>query len=306
MLIVVAMLALVQNANAMEVTFNFSAYSSGADIYPCNAGIWHGPSSSRCLLLDGATPCGPGQPGCVCTTGNGTADANHDFAHATLTNWDMTGTPLSVSTKANSKLSRLFSALVTDGTDFSHRLTNLTFNLGSESYGAWYYVDICYRGPQIEYWLNGIGLKTTLDAQITFSDLAGISGSEATYLANAHPAIYTIVECDNQGQGAYKTAAYNGVYDTVATDVYLSSDGTTNSGDFFGSASTLNSTPVVTLFQGLVLSTSPAGLTGSVVQNSGVPRFCKVRYSIWENSQAARLWNIHGSTVQTFTQIQAN
>ena len=305
-------LSFFHSAQAMEVTFNFDVYSSGADIYPCNAGIRHSPGGPgvACHFTGSTTGCQPGVPDCVCASAHA-ADVSHDFVTATVTNWDLTGTPVVMSAQASAAAST-YGALITDGTELNSRLTSLTFNLGSETYGAGYYVEMCYRGPQIDYWMNGVGLNMTLDGSITFTDLAGISGSSTNYLNNAQAYAASAVVCDNQGQGTYQTAAVHGAYDTIASDIYFSGSNGDISQWAYDFAYTTNPTlmvsggPVTSVYQGLGLSTSPTGPAGTIVPNSGVPRFCKVRYGIGETATGARLWNIHGATVQTFTRIQAN
>ena len=304
---VILALGLLQAAQAMEVTFNFNVYSSGADIYPCNAGIYHQNGGNHaCHLVNSTTACAVGSVGCVCTAG-GAAQSRRDFVSAAVTNWDLTGTPVNVSAQAISS-PVIYDTLITDGTDFDHRLTNLTFNLGSENYGSSYWVDVCYRGPQIDYWANDVGVKMTLDAQMTMTDLAGIAGSNANYIQASGLQSLGAIVCDLQGMGNHKYAANGGVYDTTATDVFINQNGGmfADVGNNFGGFG--NASAGLTSFaQGYVISNTLAGPTGNFVPNNAVPRFCKVRYFLNEqNISTQRLWNIHGATVQTFTRIQAN
>ena len=310
LLSVVLALGLLQSAQAMEVTFNFNAYSSGADIYPCNAGIFHATGSSPgCLLLNTTTPCNSGDPGCVCGGGNA-QDRYHDFAMATVTNWDLTGTPVVVTAHAYSHVEFGYpNSVVADRTDFSHRITNLSFNLGSEAYGAQYYVDICYRGPQIDYWQNDVGVNMVLNGSTTFTDLAGLSsGTANTYLGLAGLSLSVSVACDLQGLGDNFTAAGVGGYDSLSTDMLLLPWAMGAGSDYQTGAQGLpiTATGTTSVFQNLPLSQTVPSPTGTTVASNGVPRFCKVRYAFAESEGLLRSWNIHGATVQTFTQIQAN
>ena len=307
---IILVLSLLAPAQAMEVTFNFNVYSSGADIYPCNAGVFHYTGGAQlCHLLNSTVSCGAGDVGCVCATGN-TQDRVHDFAAATVTNWDLTGTPVNISVQAyDYQVGGVYNQIFNDGTDFSHRLTNLSFNLGSETYGTQYYVDICYRGPQIDYWQNDVGVNMMLNASTTFTDLNGLSsGTANTYLGLAGVTVGPEVVCDLQGVGANQTAAGIGGYDSLSTDLNNNPGGLRIGVDyaFAPGASGALATGTTSVIQSLPLSQTVPSPTGATVAYNGVPRFCKVRYNFIETFSGLRSWKIHGATVQTFTQIQAN
>ena len=294
----------VQSAQAMEVTFNFNAYSSGADIYPCNAGQRLVPPNLSCHLVNSTASCASGTSGCVCNSFS-VATETQDFITGTLTNWDLSGTPTSVRQQPSTGVGNGAEvALVSDGTDFAHRLTNLSFNFGSETYDEQYFVDICYRGPQIDYWQNDVGINMTLSGAMTVTDLAGITGSAANYVSLSGVVMYPQVVCDVQGLGANTTAAGVGGYNSLSMDL----NGSFGPADIFynfGRSWSLG-TGITSVFQGLALSQTVPSPTGATVQFNGVPRYCKIRYAFQELSQTTRSWQIHGATIQTFTQVQAN
>ena len=300
---VILALSLFQTAQAMEVTFNFNVYSSGADIYPCNAGLSSSPlvTAASCHLVNSTNPCASGSAGCVCSSVSANT-ASQDYLTASLTNWDLSGAPTAVQQQG---VAGGMIPLVADGSDFAHRLTNLSFNLGSEAYGDTYFVDICYRGPQVDYWQNDVGVNMVLNATTTVSDLAGVAGSASNYINLASLAVGSTVACDLQGMGANTTAAGVGGYNSLSMDLV---GGVNLSGADVSYSNALGvgvGTGITSVFPGLALSQTVPSPTGANVQFNGVPRYCKVRYAFQEQSGAPRAWQVHGATVQTFTQIQA-
>jgi|GEM_PF-4782355 len=95
--------------------------------------------------------------------------------------------------------------------EFKTQLEAVTFNFGSELYGANFFVDFCYRGPQLPYYTDGNGL----DAKANFSSLAHITKTNpfSTGTAGQSTLDYTTLArvgmqwelvCDMQGAGKYK------------------------------------------------------------------------------------------------------
>lgn len=108
---------------------------------------------------------------------------------------------------------------------FKTQLENLSFNFGSELYGSHFYVDMCFKGPQLPYWLSNndpqnatsnFRSRATLTKTNPFSTgNAGESTLDYTSLSKV-AAKYELV-CDLQGQGTYKFD-HNGVGSTYDAD----------------------------------------------------------------------------------------
>ena len=94
--------------------------------------------------------------------------------------------------------------------EFKTQLEAVTFNFGSELYGANYFVDFCYRGPQLPYYTDGNGL----DAPAYFSSLAHVTKTNPFGTGDGTKTLdYTQLSkvgmqwelvCDHQGDGTYK------------------------------------------------------------------------------------------------------
>lgn len=216
------------NASAVSLEFAFDVNSSGVSIYPCDAGIKHEPHSQRvCYDRVAQESCDPNlctteeQCNCVCTGGATADDGEYrmDFMKASYTDWSENGeyAPSNVSSVAVSAGQTDFNRIFTNKNEWDKQLTSLTFNLGSERYGSEYYLDVCYRGPQIEYWMayqNSTNQNAnywpnfSIKLQATVTDLASSNGLRYSQLANLK--VKTITTCDVQGEGQY-IYAHSGV-----------------------------------------------------------------------------------------------
>ncbi len=336
MLFTVCMMGASLDADAISLKFKFKVYSSGPNIYACNAGIRHQATSKQVCYLEGTTEsCSKsscnGNPDCesrcVCTNNNG-GEYLMDYMKVTTADWKDNGdttpdTNVENITKAAGQAT-FNSAINGEQAAYAKRIKDLSFNLGSELYGAEYFVDICYRGPQIEYWADNVFANFSLLAQASATDFfqtapdngtnddtgltipGSVDGKKYTELSNLKVSAY--YTCDLQGEGTYKFAhngsgVNSGAYNTTDTEALFENANKlpTGGGDEFDSNAT--GTLVSASALELVNTTLPGANQGKA------PRFCKVRYVFSETdaSLAApnfRKWQRHGAEVCTYTKIE--
>jgi hypothetical protein len=196
-------------AHAINLTFQFDVQSSGSSIYACNAGLQH-PTNQSVVCYDrydlGA--CNPNacqseeECNCVCTgglygTNHSTSRAGHyrlDYLTAQYANWTDNGEAMGHLTSVN-KYAKNSSNYGTynqlfHGVDFNHQLKELHFVLGSERYGAEYFLDVCYRAPQVDYPTN-VTLNYRIDESVTITDLVTSAGDTNFDLDNSGTNYYT-------------------------------------------------------------------------------------------------------------------
>lgn len=322
MLLCLTSLLFAVNAMAVSVEFKFDVNSSGPSIYACNAGIRHQPYSDRvCYDRVTAKSCRPAEDcradmdcNCVCT-GSTTADGEtrHDYLTVASAEWTDNGQVAGPSTTKNLYAPETsFNVAFNESSkeEWNRQLTKMSVNLGSERYGAEFFLDICYRGPQIEYYFASInggfnGSNATpnfsLKAQATVNDIVSTNGLRYSQLADLK--VRAQVVCDQQGKGTYPYAGSHNpqgqtVYDTVLTDIVGISIGggqyskNVNLRDF----NNYHSAYMIDEFIN--------------VNNAFTPRFCKVRYTFLENRRndtnllaQLRKWKLQKSQVCTFTEI---
>lgn len=311
-------------ASAVSIEFKFDINSSGPSIYPCNAGITHAPYASR-VCYDRVTTqsCSPATDcvnqtncNCVCTgSTSGAGETRLDFMSVSAAPWTDNGEFAGASTTANlyapdNGFNIAFNESAKD--EWNKQLTKMTVNLGSERYGAEFFLDICYRGPQIEYFFasqnnggfNPNGTATpnfALKAQATVTDLISTNGLRYSQLADLK--VSSKVVCDQQGKGTYLYAGSanptsGSTYDTILNDIV----GITITGSQY--------TKVVPYRA--FNNVSSAYLIDEYINsgNAFTPRFCKIRYSFIENRRTdsnllsqIRKWKKQSAEVCTFTEI---
>ncbi len=318
-----------QNANAVSLNFSIDVISSGPSIYACDAGIRHDKHPQRvCFDRKSGELCAPAanydqrrcveQPQleeckCVCTGGmmDNTGDGEYrlDFMKATYGDWVDNGERLgALSTKKMWANHGSYQRLFSGDEEWNKILTSLEYDLGSERYGAQMYLDVCYRGPQIEYWQNkpfGSGVNSNpnhnLKAQATVTDIVSNNGLKYSQLADLKVRVDAV--CDVQGLGTYVYAHNgNGDYDVVAHTI-------TNA---LGGGDVRFSYPA-TGYTNFNANTELLLNTWINYNNANTPRFCKVRYSFIENRRndtdllaQIRKWKLHKAQICTYTEIQEN
>lgn len=186
---------------------------------------------------------------------------------------------------------------------FDHELDGgLRINLSNELYNAQYFVDICFRAPQIEFKKDNVNATYNITANVGSSELLQAT---ARYTQQSGLKTQAFIVCDLQAEGTYQNAANNaGEYNTSLNeaDFEIGSDGLP-----VDNARTWVS-PITTITgDALDLITVPAVLN---------PRFCKVRYMFTETAglncdggaSAFRDWNHKTAkicTKTTFNEPQA-
>jgi hypothetical protein len=145
------------NAQAISLRYKFKVFSSGPNIYACNAGIipqvtnkkvcYFQNTNQTCTPTDCSTTGETCDSSCICSASNG-GDYLMNYGVVSSQDWkdngdnSVTGQVLNKSFSANN--GGTYSQALTDSESWSKRITDLSFNLGSELYSAKYFVDICY------------------------------------------------------------------------------------------------------------------------------------------------------------------
>ncbi len=290
------------SAFAVKLDFSFNVNSSGPSIYPCDAGIKHVTHVEE-ICYDRTTQnscdptlCEAGEEcNCVCSGGNNPQDNIHtqDFMSVVHADWADNGMPLpTVSSSAVTASETDFSRIFSGKTEWDKQLSSLTFNLGSERYGTEFYLDVCYRGPQINFNGNAASNKYAMRLQSTITDLISVNGLQYSSLADLKVKI--TASCDLQGEGDFTGPATDDAQSHQITDV--------SGGD-------KNFSTAFSAFNG----GANVAILNDWINNSAnkAPRFCKIRYTFFENmrNNAAsplsqiRQWRKQESRISTFSEI---
>lgn len=317
----IAIIAMASSANAISLRFKFKTFSSGPSIYACNAGLKSAAVGKKVCYFEGTTnactknDCTDGQvcnTRCVCAGDNNGGDYLMNYGKVSTMTWaDQGETPVAVETNKTfaSTGQQYAKAISDDNAAFNYTIKDLSFNLGSELYNAEYFVDICFRGPQIEYYLDGVNSNWAYSLQSTATDFiangvnpgdnsragldipAAVAGKKYTSLAGL--TVEAKMVCDVQGAGTYLYSNVSGTYNTAI-----------NEADIAG-------------VKDIVRTHAAQSLSGNVVDfvkgsnfASGLnaPRFCKIRYTFKETNGRSSLpmfrkWQRHGAEICTFTDI---
>ncbi len=347
------------SVQAKELTFKFDIYSSGPMMYACNAGLRHVTTTAQVCHYANmpATPeniCSPGVLGshnCECTSVSG-GDYLMDFMRFKYTTWQggMNGTHLSNTGNwantgwnttvtngvaqawngANSYAQVLNNAKAQAGSDINPlavRLDQVTFDLGSELYGSEFFLDICFRGSQIDYFYGDPVLNATTSnaaaAAITVTDVdalgtgdtsvgpGGVTGTSLAYLNLSGLQTKATLVCDQQALGTYPFG-HNGVnytnptvgqYDSLYSDISFDTNGQSLASDLtYQSPSWITPAAQTSVLFGSVGNSSQNFWVN--LNNSQHPRFCVVRYWFKETTLAERKWQRHDARVVTWTKIE--
>lgn len=238
---------------------------------------------------------------CVCTTSEGDTYAN--YFQASYGGWDETGDPTVEKPSGIDAFNRLFG----EKEAYGKTLKKLTINLGNELYNARYFVDICYRGPQIDY--RDIETQWDLFGKVSVTDFGYQNGGHG-YKSLSELQGKAYVVCDEQKDDCPSCNDANPVTDPNSAIFNDGSDFLSKSGPHgarydFG-------------YEGSNKTTLPSSLTEmfhlpDAFRNHGkrAPRFCKIRYvfsetnGLHEHTAILRKWQKHGAQVCTYSQIEA-
>jgi hypothetical protein len=299
-----------QNAFAVNLTFQFDVNSSGPSIYACNAGIKHVQNANVCFdRITGGTctpSCANGvaaactapttPQSCVCT---GEDNGNQgtwrlDYLNAGASNWvdNSEGGGLGTAAKISAPNSTAFATLFpNDGVAFGKQLTTMTVNLGSEVYGSEYFVDVCYRGPQIDY-TNVSDLNFAIKSKVTVTNLRGNNSPNyqnvALLAGKAEVRCYMDDTFDNCTADTIPGVA---VGCGNASDSFYNYNYSSNGGAYTSMSTSAQEHTLINM------NTFNAGST------KRTPRFCVVRYSFKETAQTMRKWKLQQARACTYTEI---
>ncbi len=332
-----ALVAMTQNADAISLRFKFKVFSSGPSMYACNAGLRSPALNKQVCYFEGTTnTCTPNSCAdgtvchtrCICSGDNG-GDYLMNYFSVTHSDWKDNGTTGDTNvTRVTGQGDGNWKTALDEQTSWKKRIKELSFNLGSELYGAEYFVDICYRGPQIEYFEDGVLANFSFGAQASATDFLAtgvnpgdnsrdglvipgtVDGKKYTELAGLK--VQAFLVCDQQGIGTYKLARNNvNAYNTTDTSAAfkLGSNGVPTgafeAADHYSASSYSSiSASALDLFGGSL------GQHWITANGQYTPRFCKVRYLFKETnaSQATgvnlRKWQRHGAELCTYTDIE--
>lgn len=317
-----AIFAMASSANAISLRFKFKTFSSGPSIYACNAGLKSAAVGKKVCYFEGTTnactqnDCKDGQvcnTRCVCAGDNNGGDYLMNYGKVTTMSWaDHGETPSNPETKSFASTNQQWSkAIADDAAAFNYTIKDLSFNLGSELYNAEYFVDICFRGPQIEYYLDNVDSNWTRTLQVTATDFiadginpgdnsrdglnipAAVVGKKYSTLAGLK--VEAKMVCDLQGLGVYKYSNVNGSYNTTVNEANIN---LTSGLDFL-------SNHTETALQGNAVDFVK---NQSFTNGLKAPRFCKIRYTFKETNGRSSLpmfrkWQRHGAEICTYTDI---
>lgn len=311
---VTAFLAVTQAAFAINLTFKFDVYSSGPSIYACNAGLKHAPADRQCYDRVSGNSCRPGcasgnqalcAPGttpqsCVCTGGDDNNQGGYrlDYLNVKYADWKDNGETAGsqTSTRLEAK-TNVFNSVFAENSNFFYgkQLTEMNINLGSEQYGAEYFLDVCYRGPQIDY-NNVDGINFALKGKVTVNNLTKGNGQEVDYKTVADLSTKAEIKCYMEDEYQYclqtgncgGTTTLNPAVDSIPSVIgynYFK-----NSGNYQTLAGTSQEKTLLT--------------DGSMKYGTEkTPRFCVVRYFFKENATTFRKWKLQAAEACTYTEI---
>jgi hypothetical protein len=288
----VSLLAITSTTQAKDLQFNIDVESSGNAIYACNAGIMHpNPGNRVCYYVNTKTACTPTacdsagncDHNCVCTGLNG-GNYRQDFIRSRYGLWDSESQVGSLAKQANTNS---YNQLFSDNDAWKYHLKNLSVNMGSERYGTKYFLDVCFRGSQINYWPD---MDAPHQIVVRTNTSEKNSSTQNSYRVLSSVKVSTQYTCDLQGMGVYKDWGPS-TYDKDLNEALFSA-GDINSG---------KTTPVT-------MSGSTVNFFGNnhmINTDSRAPRFCKIRYYYDESAiNNLRKWQIQQAQMHTFTSVE--
>ncbi len=293
-----ALVAMAGTANAVNLTFKFDVMSSGNSMYACNAGLKHENYSTRvCYERDNITrSCNPsvcvqGQAcNCVCTGGkipgwydSSAGEVRLDHFSAEYRDWADNG-ELGKNKKQfadNAGYTSFKQIFDTNREAYNKEISKLVFKLGSERYGAEYFVDICFRATQINY-PNNVGLTWDVKNAVTVTDIGSSQNGSSSFDVEG-----------NQGTVWYKGQTYQNLSGLkVGAHVYCKDK---------------NNRPVIN--KTFSYSTFSNGQLKKFLDQDTTAdlRGCKVRYFFKETNrdglQSIRKWKKQQARICTYTSI---
>lgn len=320
LLVAACFMAFAQSAFAINLTFKFDVYSSGPSIYPCNAGLKHADTGRVCKdrvtnafcslgCASGDTKlCTPGTTpeSCVCSGGDDNNQGGYrlDFLNVKHADWTDNGETAGAQTTskiiANPSLTAFNSVFTQSSTGFyKKQLTEMSVNLGSELYGAEYFVDVCYRGPQIDYKdvYGSNGINFALKAKVTVNNLTKGNHQEVDYKVVSDLSTKAEVKCYMKDEYEYCQATGNNCGGTTTLNPAVDTIPEIIGYNYFQNPGVYQSLSGVAQEQTLITDGTMAS------GREKTPRFCVVRYFFKENANTFRKWKLQAAQACTYTEI---
>lgn len=264
-------LLLTQNVQAAGVNFHFLVNSSGTQIYPCDAGLYdanaeNGESwlSANYAAYDGNSVIAPSAWNSLYLRANLPANlaasSTHPFKTIALSS-GITAIPYTVGPAK-------FGNVLRDETSTSSSINpnELTFNLGSQKYGAKYFIDFCFRDSQVAWIPTMTAREYEIVDGVTSTNISSTGSS--TYWENAILKVQGKIVCDSAPA-------------TITESVSASLDGLSGSSTSVSSSLRPALALAVNAVQQPVLSTTVPFVLNV---NTDTNNHCVIRYIFSENA----------------------
>lgn len=190
----ILLFALSFSVNAANLTFDFGVQSSGTSLYACNAGIKHNDPAGRiCYDRSTTNRCNPTacvnsqqNCNCVCTGGfsNDDGEFRLDYFRAEASNWADNGqSPTGRETVRVAAGKTSYAQYIENKQRFKKQIHSLDFFLGSERYGTEYFVDVCFRAPQVSQGgnLSNDTLNWSISRSATITDISSTNFNDDNF-----------------------------------------------------------------------------------------------------------------------------
>ena len=203
-------LILAGTAQAQTHYYSFTVQSSGAGIYACNAGVraqLNNCDTCYQIKTNGETESVARPAGCPATAatcgqdiicahrGSNSGEGLMNYFLVSSGAMDNNGAVGPMSKNPAVKGGATYSTLVSENAAFLTKMGNdLEFKLTTELYNAQYFVDICFRGPQINTGADGVKLNYNIFAAVGSTEINGVAA--ASYAASAGLKSQAFVICD--------------------------------------------------------------------------------------------------------------
>ncbi|MEN9809161.1 MAG: hypothetical protein RLZZ488_728 [Pseudomonadota bacterium] len=215
-----------QYAHAAGVNFHFLVNSSGTQIYPCDAGLYDpnadlGESwlSANYAEYDGNKVTSTTAWSSLYLEANLTANTTDEFKTVALNLPGITAADTSVGTTKFATVLRDATSPLSSG---GLNPDELTFNLGSQKYGAKYFVDFCFRDSRIA-WIPTVDDNDTHTYEVRDSiTTKNIAAEGEFYWNNSSLSVIGKIVCDNDLDNIKETVVTN--LDGISGDYVSTTD----------------------------------------------------------------------------------
>ncbi len=171
-------------------------------LFMCNAGLIHPRTETLCRSVHTGTVCDPNATDsidCVCASGSSIGDL-------------VLGTIVEVAKSTTKEVpagETAYTYLVDPALAFDSQITNVEFSLGSEQYGAKYFVQFCYQGPYEDF--QTIPKVGRADLSLGIYKLKfSMTAADKIYNAKLESNAQVSYQCDLRSLGLNTAARKNG------------------------------------------------------------------------------------------------